>query len=246
MATPGMCTHWLIRSLQWLLTNHRQEYPKRLWYCVASAIALFILTNIGSKLRRRARCNALFRGPPSFPKDIHIGPISWRRLPSAIGTTWYITAYRWTIPLGRNHVLCLIELGVTALYAAAVLTWSLVNCQSYPPRDMKCGIHTDDYCPYYPANGGQKDFWAQRAGDIAFTQIPLLPLLAGKNNLLTCESSRCPIGGSINDYFSLVVTGISYEKLNVMHRAVGRLSFILILLHTLSKAPYVDQHLPHI
>ena len=36
-----------------------------------------------------------------------------------------------------------------------------------------------------------------------------------------------------------MITGISYEKLNVMHRAVGRLSFILILLHTLSKAPYV-------
>ena len=39
----------------------------------------------------------------------------------------------------------------------------------------------------------------------------------------------------------LVVTGISYEKLNIMHRAVARLSFILILLHTFSKVPYVDQ-----
>ena len=136
MATQGMCTPWVIPFLQWLLTNHRQEYPKRLWYCVASALALFILANIGSKLRRRARRNALFRGPPSFPKNIHIGPISWRRLPAAIGTTWDIAAYRWTIPLGQNHVLSLTELGVTALYAAAVLAWSLVNCQSYPRYEV--------------------------------------------------------------------------------------------------------------
>ena len=153
-------------------------------------------------MRRRARRNALFREPPSFPKNIYTGPISWRRLPAAIGTTWDITAYRWTIPLGQNHVLSLAELGVTALYAAAILTWNFVNCQSYPPRDMMLRIHTDVYCPYYPANGGQKDFWAQRAGDIAFTQVPLLPLLAGKNNLLTCESSRCPVRGTINNYFS--------------------------------------------
>src|SRR5258708_38149218 len=54
-------------------------------------------------------------------------------------------------------------------------------------------------CPCYLANGGQKEFWAQRAGNIAFTQIPLLPLLAGKNNFITCELSRCPMNGTIND-----------------------------------------------
>lgn len=123
----------------------RQEYPKQLWYFVASGIALFILANIWSKLRRRARRNALYREPPSFPKNIYTGPISWRRLPAAIGTTWDIAAYRWTIPFGQNHVLSLAELGVTALYAAAVLTWNFVNCQLHPQRDMKSHNHTYPY-----------------------------------------------------------------------------------------------------
>lgn len=39
----------------------------------------------------------------------------------------------------------------------------------------------------------------------------------------------------------LVVTGISYETLNIMHRAVARVNFILIMLHSFTKVPYVDQ-----
>lgn len=123
----------------------RQEYPKRVWYYVASGIALFILANIWSKLRSRVRRNALLRKPPSSPKDIYTGPISWRRLPAAIGTAWDIAAYRWTIPFGQGHVLSLTELGVTALYAALVLTWNFVNCQLHPPRDMKSGINAYNY-----------------------------------------------------------------------------------------------------
>ncbi|KIM25520.1 hypothetical protein M408DRAFT_315075 [Serendipita vermifera MAFF 305830] len=66
--------------------------------------------------------------------------------------------------------------------------------------------------------GGQEAFWTQRAGAIAYWQFPLLPLLAGKNNFIT------------------FVTGISYEKINIMHRAVARTLFILVLLHAFTKA----------
>ncbi len=38
-----------------------------------------------------------------------------------------------------------------------------------------------------------------------------------------------------------VVTGISYETLNIMHRAAARVQFVLILLHSFTKVPYVDQ-----
>ena len=145
VATPCMLTHCLVPFPR--VASHksavRQEYPIRLWYCVACGITLFILANLWSKLRRCSRSNALLRRPPSFPRNIYTGPISWRRLPAAIGTAWNIAAYRWTIPYGRNHVLSLTELCATTGYAAAVLTWSFVNCQLHPLRDIQTGIYAD-------------------------------------------------------------------------------------------------------
>jgi ferric-chelate reductase len=132
-----MFPHWPIPPL----LSRWQEYPKQLWYFVASGIALLILSNLWSILRRRARRSALLRSAPSFtPTNIYTGPISWRRLPAAIGTAWNIAAYRWTIPYGQNHVLSLTELCVTTLYAAAVFTWSFINCQ---PSDLLSRIQAD-------------------------------------------------------------------------------------------------------
>lgn len=113
----------------------RQEYPKRIWYCVALGIVLFILANFWAKLRRRARRSNLIRKHPSYNRNsIYTGPISLRRLPLAIGSAWDIAAYRWTIPYGRNQVLSLSEFFVTGVYAAGILTWSFINCQSHRRR----------------------------------------------------------------------------------------------------------------
>ena len=121
-----------------------QEYPKRIWYCVALGIFLFILANCWAKLRRRARRSSLVRKHPSFDRNsIYTGPISLRRLPLAIGSAWDIAAYRWTIPYGRNQVLSLSEFLVTSIYAAGILTWSFINCQSHSPHDNRPGIHAD-------------------------------------------------------------------------------------------------------
>jgi len=52
-----------------------------------------------------------------------------------------------------------------------------------------------------------------RAGWLAVAQVPLLILLAGKNNLIG------------------FVTGVSYERLNVLHRWVARMVLLLATLH---------------
>ena len=52
-----------------------------------------------------------------------------------------------------------------------------------------------------------------RAGWLALAQVPLLILLAGKNNLIG------------------FVTGVSYERLNVLHRWVSRVLLLLATLH---------------
>lgn len=135
----------------------RQEYPKRIWYCVALGIVLFILANFWAKLRRRARRSDLIRKHPSYNRNsIYTGPISLRRLPLAIGSAWDIAAYRWTIPYGRNQVLSLSEFFVTGLYAAGIFTWSFINCQSHSPHDIRSGTHAD--CPFIQPMVDRKSF----------------------------------------------------------------------------------------
>ncbi|KAK5133622.1 hypothetical protein LTR08_007570 [Meristemomyces frigidus] len=52
-----------------------------------------------------------------------------------------------------------------------------------------------------------------RAGWLAIAQMPLLILLAGKNNLIG------------------LVTGLSYKRLNVLHRWVSRIVLLMAILH---------------
>jgi ferric-chelate reductase len=54
-----------------------------------------------------------------------------------------------------------------------------------------------------------------RASWLAVAQVPLLILLAGKNNLIGA------------------VTGVSYERLNILHRWVSRVLFFLVTLHVI-------------
>ncbi|KZO98048.1 hypothetical protein CALVIDRAFT_535651 [Calocera viscosa TUFC12733] len=63
------------------------------------------------------------------------------------------------------------------------------------------------------SNGLQYRAYANRCGHLATSQIPLIIGLAGKNNVIS------------------YVTGIGSEKLNVLHRASGRATLVLSILH---------------
>ncbi|KAF8607662.1 hypothetical protein BDV93DRAFT_603451 [Ceratobasidium sp. AG-I] len=60
-------------------------------------------------------------------------------------------------------------------------------------------------------------YWANRAAHLATSQTPLIVALAGKNNIVT------------------LITGIGYEKLNVLHRASARSTLILIWVHAFGR-----------
>jgi len=63
------------------------------------------------------------------------------------------------------------------------------------------------------SNGLQYRAYANRCGHLATSQIPLIIGLAGKNNVIS------------------YLTGIGSEKLNVLHRASGRATLVLSVLH---------------
>ena len=64
-----------------------------------------------------------------------------------------------------------------------------------------------------PNNAGQWEDVAYRCGYIGLAQLPLIFLLAGKNNIIG------------------VLTGTSYERLNWLHRWAARILFLTVTLH---------------
>ncbi|EGN94612.1 hypothetical protein SERLA73DRAFT_188592 [Serpula lacrymans var. lacrymans S7.3] len=70
---------------------------------------------------------------------------------------------------------------------------------------------------------GQKldiSYWYNRAGTLASSQFPLIAALGTKNNLVT------------------LVTGISYDRLNYVHRMMARVVVILLWVHAGSEVVY--------
>ncbi|KIJ60858.1 hypothetical protein HYDPIDRAFT_97841 [Hydnomerulius pinastri MD-312] len=63
-------------------------------------------------------------------------------------------------------------------------------------------------------------FWCNRAGTLAASQFPLITALGTKNNLVS------------------LVTGISYDKLNYVHRMMARVVLILLWVHAGSEVVY--------
>ncbi|KAK0489535.1 FAD-binding domain-containing protein [Armillaria luteobubalina] len=166
------------------------EYPKQVWYFIASFVALVSLCHFLSVISTYTRTVK-----PASKGIAPRGRISLLQLPRALVELFRIVAFRCTIPIGQSHSLNVAEVFLTAAYMAVVLTWSLINSTA------TTGLKLD---PKY---------WANTAGNIAASQLSLLVALGMKNNI-----------------FSLL-TGISFDKLNYLHRMVARVLCVLIWVH---------------
>ncbi|KAJ3815726.1 ferric reductase NAD binding domain-containing protein [Lentinula lateritia] len=73
-------------------------------------------------------------------------------------------------------------------------------------------------------SGGKFDvsYWSNRAGALIASQIPLITALGTKNNIIT------------------FITGVSYEKLNYLHRMAARVVFVLVWVHAGAKVSSKD------
>ncbi|KAH8105977.1 FAD-binding domain-containing protein [Cristinia sonorae] len=68
-------------------------------------------------------------------------------------------------------------------------------------------------CLEWTNTAGFISVWANRAGHLAAIQFPLIVALSGKNNIIGW------------------ITGISHEKLNLMHRVISRVVLLLVWIH---------------
>ncbi|KAK0192433.1 ferric reductase NAD binding domain-containing protein [Armillaria mellea] len=166
------------------------EYPKQVWYFIASFVALVSICHSLSLVYTYTRTLK-----PASKGVAPRGRISLLRLPPALVELFRIVAFRCTIPVGQSHSLNVAEVFLTAAYTAVVLTWSLINSTA------TTGLKLD---PKY---------WANTAGNITASQLSLLVALGMKNNIFS------------------FLTGISFDKLNYLHRMVARVLCVLIWVH---------------
>ncbi|RPD78372.1 hypothetical protein L226DRAFT_481122 [Lentinus tigrinus ALCF2SS1-7] len=64
-------------------------------------------------------------------------------------------------------------------------------------------------------------YWSGRAGTLAVSQFPLITVLGTKNNVLS------------------YITGVSYDKLNYLHRMTARVAFVLLWIHGGTKLAFL-------
>ncbi|KAF4574850.1 Ferric/Cupric Reductase Transmembrane Component [Pleurotus pulmonarius] len=99
-----------------------------------------------------------------------------------------------------------IPIGPQATMSVAELTFILGYITVIFVREF---VETRDLSP---------TFWQDRAAHLASCQVPLIIALAGKNNIIS------------------LLTGVSHERLNVLHRAAARTCFVLAWIHVISRA----------
>ncbi|KAH7105303.1 ferric reductase NAD binding domain-containing protein [Auriculariales sp. MPI-PUGE-AT-0066] len=176
------------------------HYPLFYWYIVLAVIGLLALSYVFDKgmtmwrkyriLNRRLTEKQLPYAEQQRPRNGTAG-FQVGRIPIALVNVTRILSFRWTFPFTEAT---LTDAFVTLAYVGLMFLWSFVSTRN---NNMK--------------------IWGSRTGAIASCQVPLLPVLAAKNNIIT------------------LVTGISHERLLPLHRAAGRAMLILLWVHAGAK-----------
>ncbi|KDQ18800.1 hypothetical protein BOTBODRAFT_170807 [Botryobasidium botryosum FD-172 SS1] len=179
------------------------EYPKEVWWLVSAVIGVLALIHFSTsvldwihirRLSQSKNTAVLVEKQGAEPVlAAQSGKIALRRLPLSVVSALRIIAFRWSPPFAAFHHLCVSEMTFVVGYTAALLTWCFVDSPDLNPQ-----------------------WWANRAGQLATSQIPLIVGLAGKNNVIS------------------FLTGVGPEKLNVLHRASARATLVLVWVHAFS------------
>ncbi|KAI0777446.1 iron reductase [Trametes elegans] len=196
--------HPTISSDRAIRVDHNKQYPRQVWWFLASFIFLVAFVQSISwgisrfsrgRISSRKQADDTEGGRPSSTRRF-----SWRRLPLAVLNAYRVVAFRWTLEIGQSYTLNLAEVFVTCAYIVALFTWEFINTTTLEGHKLDIS------------------YWGGRAGAIATSQFPLVTALGTKNNVIA------------------YITGVSYDKLNYVHRMTARVVFVLLWVHGGSKA----------
>ncbi|TFY72984.1 hypothetical protein EVG20_g10 [Dentipellis fragilis] len=137
------------------------EYPIQIWYFTLSALCLATVINVASIAWSWYRVHLRSARQSGDAPGLAQRRFSIFRVPAAVLTASRIIAFRWQVPLGTSYTMSLFELFVTAIYMSALLIWEFVHTNNLDPA-----------------------FWSNKAAHMAAVQLPLLPALSAKNNVI--------------------------------------------------------------
>ncbi|EJD48534.1 hypothetical protein AURDEDRAFT_112965 [Auricularia subglabra TFB-10046 SS5] len=190
-AGPPPAMMALIKLRNW----QNEVYPQNMWWTVVAFIVLFTLAYIWARgaraLRKYRSLHQRLYNYDNRPAMERLpnpnGPVAIRRVPLAIANGFRILAFRWTLPLSSAT---LADTFITLFYTFMMLLLVFVDTK-----------------------GLNMMLWGSRSAAMAISQLPLMPVLSGKNNIIS------------------FLTGISHEKLMFVHRAAGRNILLLLWIH---------------
>ncbi|OAX38133.1 hypothetical protein K503DRAFT_692081 [Rhizopogon vinicolor AM-OR11-026] len=127
----------------------------------------------------------------------------------------------------HEYPLCRVPLAFVDFYRVAAFRWTLEIGQIYTINMAEVFITLAHIAltPALTVSQPDRDrsklphpFWNSRVAVVAISQFPILTVLGTKNNLVS------------------LITGISYDRLNSIHRMMARACFVLLLIHSVSEA----------
>ena len=159
-------------------------YPKQVVYFIASFIALIVLCRFSSMFYR-----FIFR--KRIRESKRRTTVSLTRIPAAVADSFRAIAFRWTVPIGSSHELNFGEVGLTLAYMAVLYTWAFVNSVLYLFLLRNATSHS---ILATSLTGVKLDprYYADRAGHLAASQLPIMAALGTKNNLISCKLKFLP------------------------------------------------------
>jgi hypothetical protein len=155
-------------------------YPKQVLYLIASFIAFISLCHFFSIFYTFITRKRVFEWKKRTS-------VSLTRLPAAAADSFRTLAFRWTVPVGSSHELNFVEVGLTLAYMAVLVTWTFANSMidSFPSA-LNSNSHLNLATTLTGLQVNPR-YYANRAGRIAASQLPLVVALGMKNNLISCE-----------------------------------------------------------
>ncbi|EMD32363.1 hypothetical protein CERSUDRAFT_118730 [Gelatoporia subvermispora B] len=196
-------------ALDKALRSQRSEvYPHQVWYLVGSFIALVALFHWVSWVATQlSKKSRLPRGrATAHAQDVEAGAQPTKPTQFSVRRLPLALVNLYRVVAFR----CTLQIGssYTLNLAEVFLTCAYI-----------VALFTWNFINTTDVYGGKLDisYWANRAGSIATSQFPLVTVLGTKNNVLS------------------YITGISYDKLNYIHRMTARVTFVLLWVHAGAK-----------
>ena len=180
-------------------------YPKQVVYFIASFIALIVLCRFLSMLYHFTIRKRTYERKRRTT-------VSLTRIPAAVADSFRAIAFRWTVPVGSSHELNFVEVGLTLAYMAILYTWAFVNSMLHLFLLRNANSHS---ILATSLTGIKLDprYYADRAGHLAASQLPIMAALGTKNNLISCNFEiPALISFSRLIYVHAGLTGISFTK----------------------------------